>query len=128
MRRTLRVCWENRDGAYNCCRCRKCLIMMIALEALGVRGSFPTFPGELDLDLLAEAELTQQIQLVMWEDTLDLLRAAGRIDLAVPVARLLARGKRNLGLPLSYRPRATPGPPPLTGYAEPGPTAAPDRR
>jgi Polysaccharide pyruvyl transferase len=128
VRRSLRVCWENRDGAYNCCRCRKCLITMIGLEALGVRGSFPTFPGELDLDLLAEAELTQMIQLVMWEDTLDAARAAGRIDLAVPVARLVARGKRNLGLPLSYRSRATPGPPPLRGYAGSGATAAPGRR
>jgi len=109
VRRTLRVCWENHDGAYNCCRCRKCLITMIGLEALGVRGSFPTFPGDLDLDLLAEAELTQMIQLVMWEDTLDAAQAAGRIDLAAPVARLVGRGKRNLGLPPSYRSRAATG-------------------
>ena len=35
-RRTLRVCWRNLDGRYNCGRCEKCLRTMVALEALGV--------------------------------------------------------------------------------------------
>ncbi|HEU4461898.1 MAG TPA: hypothetical protein VFR75_04825, partial [Solirubrobacterales bacterium] len=32
VRRTLRTCWENPEGAYNCGRCRKCLQTMISLE------------------------------------------------------------------------------------------------
>src|SRR5262249_41756622 len=34
-RHWLRVCWENRNGAYNCGRCEKCLRTMVALDALG---------------------------------------------------------------------------------------------
>lgn len=32
VRRSLRVCWENRDGAYNCGHCPKCLLTMCELE------------------------------------------------------------------------------------------------
>jgi hypothetical protein len=41
---SLRVCWENRGGAYNCGRCEKCLRTMIELElceALARTGQFP---------------------------------------------------------------------------------------
>ena len=31
----LRVCWKNRGGAYNCCRCEKCLRTMLDLQAAG---------------------------------------------------------------------------------------------
>ncbi len=130
VQRTLRVCWENRDGAYNCGRCRKCIFTMVTLEALGMREAVETFPADLDLDLLDETEISQRIQLTLWEDVLDAIRATGRVDLAPPVARLIAGGKRNLGLPLSHRGRATPGPPPLRGYAAncAAATDAPDRR
>jgi hypothetical protein len=33
---SLRVCWENRGGAYNCCRCEKCVRTMTTLAILGV--------------------------------------------------------------------------------------------
>jgi hypothetical protein len=100
---TLRVCWENRGGEYNCCGCRKCVLTMISLEAMGVLGRFPTFPGELDLDLLAGFEISQPIQLVIWEDLLDTTREAGRPDLERAVELVLATGKRALALPPSYR-------------------------
>jgi hypothetical protein len=128
VRRTLRVCWQNRDGAYNCGRCRKCLYTMAALEAVGARDAVETFPPELDVELLAAAEINHRSELFLFEDLLDAIRAAGRADLAPPVARLVARGKRKLGLPLSYRSRATPGPPPLRGYAPRAATAARGRR
>jgi uncharacterized SAM-binding protein YcdF (DUF218 family) len=41
---SLRVCWENRDGAYNCGRCEKCMRTMVGLAALGKLGDFETFP------------------------------------------------------------------------------------
>ncbi len=46
--RTLRVCWLNFGGAYNCGRCEKCLRTMIALRAAGALHKARTF-GELDL-------------------------------------------------------------------------------
>ncbi len=46
---TLRVCWQNGAGTYNCCQCRKCLTTMVMLRALGVLSRAATFPARLDL-------------------------------------------------------------------------------
>jgi hypothetical protein len=81
---TLRTCWENLGGAYNCGRCRKCLLTMVSLEAIGAREGVTTFPAELDLGVLDGAELTQPIALALWEDLLDHVRDCGRTDLAPP--------------------------------------------
>jgi uncharacterized SAM-binding protein YcdF (DUF218 family) len=43
-RRSLRVCWTNDGGAYNCGHCEKCLRTMLALAALGELDRFTTFP------------------------------------------------------------------------------------
>lgn len=44
----LRVCWENRGGAYNCGRCEKCLRTMIGLRAAGALESCRTLPHHVD--------------------------------------------------------------------------------
>jgi hypothetical protein len=105
--RTLRVCWENRDGAYNCGRCRKCLSTLITLEALGARESFTTFPftPQLDLAPLADVAAPNVLVVTLWQDILDLIREQGRDDLEPAVAEVVARGKQGLGLPASYRRR-----------------------
>jgi hypothetical protein len=127
---TLRVCWQNPGGAYNCGRCRKCVLTMITLEAIGAREMFTTFPSELDLSLLAEFEVEQSISLGLWEDTLDTARAAGRADLERAIEPVVARGKSNLGLPpthsgrRSHRPPATPGSARLDERAKPESDAA----
>lgn len=46
--RWLRVCWENRDGAYNCGRCEKCLRTKVALRAVGALERCRTMPGPLE--------------------------------------------------------------------------------
>jgi len=112
VRQTLRVCWENPGGAYNCGRCRKCLMTMCGLEALGARQQIATFPPQLDLDTVAAVELTQPVLLTLWEDVLDAARAAGHPELERAVGATVARGRRLLGLPPSYRRRKAPGPPP----------------
>ncbi len=117
VQQTLRVCWENRDGAYNCGRCRKCLTTMIALEALGARREVVTFPPELDLDAVAAIEIPTPVLLSFWEDLLDATRAANRPDLERPVEAVVTRGRRDLGLPSHYRRRALPGPPPTVRIA-----------
>ncbi len=123
VKRTLRVCWENRGGAYNCGRCRKCLMTMITLEAFGARSGIETFPPDLDLKDVAAIEIKQVVLLTLWEDVLDAVRAEGRADLEPAVEETVERAKRGLGLPASYRRRHLPGPPPLSGNSAPDPTS-----
>ncbi len=118
VRRTLRVCWENRDGAYNCGRCRKCLMTMITLEAFGARSGIETFPPKLDLDDIAAIEIEQVTVLTLWEDVLDAVRVRERVDLEPAVERAVERAKRKLGLPPSYRRRHLPGPPRLRNTSQ----------
>lgn len=117
VRRTLRVCWENPDGAYNCGRCRKCMMTKISLEAIGALEEVSTFSPGLDLELLDGFELSQPIQLVLWEDVLDTVRDRGRKDLERAVEPVVSRGKRDLGLAQSYRSRMSRG-----GTGPAGPT------
>jgi hypothetical protein len=117
VQRTLRVCWENHGGAYNCGRCRKCMLTMVSLEAIGARSRIATFPSDLDLDLLANFEISLPIALVLWEDVLDTTRAAGRPDLERPVEQLVVRGRRALGRAPAQRERHGPGPAPTIRLA-----------
>jgi hypothetical protein len=116
-RRTLRVCWENPGGAYNCGSCRKCLMTMITLEALGMLDRVETFPDELPLESLAAIEVNQHATLSLWEDVLDEVRAAGREDLEAAIEPRVQEAKPILGLPADHRGRSRPGPPPV----RPGP-------
>jgi hypothetical protein len=113
--RSLRVCWEIPDQTYNCGHCRKCLMTLIALEAIGARQRVTSFPPELNLDpkILAEISINHVVSLTLWEDILDVIREKGREDLEPAVAGVVARAKSHLGLPRSFRRRQRPGPPPL---------------
>lgn len=111
VRKTLRICWQNPDDAYNCGRCRKCLTTMAALEAIDALEAVETLPSELDLDALAEIEVSQQVSLTLWEDKWDAARAAGKTDLEAALGSVIERGRRNIGLPSSYRRRSSPPPP-----------------
>jgi len=55
-RRWLRVCWENRGGAYNCGRCEKCVRTLVELRLAGVADRFESFP-DLRLDDVAAVPL-----------------------------------------------------------------------
>jgi hypothetical protein len=113
VQRSLRVCWENPDGAYNCGRCMKCLLTMASLEVEGKRSLVETFPPELDHQGIAGVMIPRPLQLSFWEDVLDAVRAAARADLEPAVETAVDGGKRRLGLPRNYRRRNLPGPPPL---------------
>src|SRR4029079_18844915 len=86
-------------AAYNCGRCRKCVMTMVPLEAFGALKAVATFPGEIDPDLIDEYELGQELVLKLWQDIIDAAREASRPDLEAPVARLGDRTRRKLGLP-----------------------------
>jgi hypothetical protein len=112
VRKSLRVCWENPDGAYNCGRCRKCLLTMATLATADALAPVETFPDEIDLDAVAEVVLPVPVLLTLWEDLLDAARAAGKTELERAVATAVTRSQRLLGLPPGYRRRNLPGPPP----------------
>ncbi len=129
---TLRVCWQNFDGAYNCGRCSKCLRAIVTFEALGASDRMRTFPP-LQVGRLEELDIPQLLQMLNWEDTLQTIRAAGRSDLAPAIEDLLERGRHQLGLPADFRTRVldprssrapTPPPPGPTLFAEPATAAA----
>ncbi len=123
VRRTLRICWQNPDGAYNCGRCRKCVSTMTILEIAGTLEAVETFPSELDLDAVAAITPQQTLSLAGWEDTLDAVREAGRRDLEPAVESVVENGKSHFGLPRSHRSRSLPGPSPLNPRPEPPPAA-----
>ncbi len=87
----LRVCWENRDGAYNCGRCPKCLRTLINLEVAGVRDRFDTFPGSLDLDAVRRLPVEHRSDRQMLEESLWMAEAEDRRpDIAEALRTLLA--------------------------------------
>ncbi|HEX6206275.1 MAG TPA: polysaccharide pyruvyl transferase family protein [Solirubrobacterales bacterium] len=111
VQKTLRICWRNPDDAYNCGHCRKCLTTMAALDAVDALEAVETLPSEVDLEALAKIEVSYVVSLTLWEDKLDAARAAGKTDLEAAIRTVVERGKRNIGLPASYRRRRTPPPP-----------------
>jgi hypothetical protein len=94
---TLRVCWLNPDGAYNCGRCGKCLLTLIGLEAIGARGKVRTFPAELDLRPLQSYRIVTPLQLTLWEELLDAVVTAGREDLARALEPAVEAGRQAVG-------------------------------
>ena len=51
---SLRVCYENRDGTYNCGQCRKCLSTMIDLSIVGALDRCTTFKTDLDINKVSQ--------------------------------------------------------------------------
>ncbi len=99
VQRTLRVCWQNPDGAYNCGSCGKCLLTMIALEATGAREKVSSFPAELDLTPLQSYRIVTPLQLTLWEELLEAVQEAGRADLAGALAPAVEAGRQAVGGP-----------------------------
>jgi len=74
--RYLRVCWENRGGAYNCGQCEKCLRTMACLRTVGVLQRCPAFERPLDLEALAAVEV-KEIYRAHLERNLEVLERSG---------------------------------------------------
>jgi hypothetical protein len=55
--RSLRVCWKNTNGAYNCGRCEKCLRTMVGLYAAGALDSCTTFREPLDVKRISNLDV-----------------------------------------------------------------------
>lgn len=79
---TLRVCWENRDGAYNCGRCEKCLRTMVSLEILRALEKCPTFPTPLSLETVRQFKLTGHVASLHWNGNYRAALKHNRPDIA----------------------------------------------
>lgn len=75
--RHLRVCWENRDGTYNCGTCKKCLRTMIALRIAGKLEACETLPHEIDLDAVRALPLGDRNTWARHAELIRHLRAEG---------------------------------------------------
>lgn len=75
--RHLRVCWENRDGTYNCGTCKKCLRTMIALAIAGNLESCATLPHTIDLDAVRALPLGDVNTLARHAELIHHLREEG---------------------------------------------------
>jgi hypothetical protein len=93
--RHLRVCWENRGGAYNCGRCRKCLLAMACLRIVGALDRCEAFPVALDLQSLARVPLTSAAGMgTFTTQFLGAAEAAGDLEVADALRRALRRATK----------------------------------
>jgi hypothetical protein len=74
----LRVCWENRDGKYNCGRCEKCLRTMVSLTIADALEECATFDGPIDVDAVAALRLPNQHTRAFFAENLAALAASGK--------------------------------------------------
>lgn len=75
--RHLRVCWENRDGTYNCGQCRKCIRTQIALKIAGRLEACETLPDTIDLDEVRSMPLGDVNTIARHAELVHHLRALG---------------------------------------------------
>jgi len=73
----LRVCWENRNGSYNCGKCGKCLRVMANLRLFKALNKVRTFDRPFELALLARAPIELSTIRYCAEITLKIARSRG---------------------------------------------------
>jgi hypothetical protein len=93
----LRVCWQNVEGTYNCCRCEKCLRTMAELELNGVLDKMEAFPLPLTADVLGSLHIHPHL-FGFWQEWLDRARSAN-VDpsLCDAIDQVLARERSRTG-------------------------------
>lgn len=84
--KTLRVCYKNTEGSYNCCECEKCLRTMTTLYAVNKLNKAITFPKPLDPALIKAIDLRWEVKRNMAKDNLELLAVNGLKNSAVYAA------------------------------------------
>ena len=88
----LRVCWENRGGAYNCGHCPKCVRTLLDLEVAGVRERFASFPPGWDPTWIRDIPMPRRSERQFLEECLWMAEAEGRQELAELLQARIARG------------------------------------
>ncbi len=90
----LRVCMENRNGAYNCGKCEKCVRTMLALHLAGALSKF-NFPTKLTPELVKAKNLGNPFHILQSEEILHELERRGEDQLANALSQVLEK-KKNL--------------------------------
>lgn len=85
----LRVCWKNVGSRMNCGRCEKCIRTMLAVDACGLLGRFPSF--EHGTGLVAAIDALPSVDDVVEPFYRDLLGRGLSQPTAAAVGRLLER-------------------------------------
>jgi len=94
----LRVCWQNPGGAYNCGRCRKCLLVMLALDAVGLLSRCRTLPHEIHPQDVDAVDVWSESGLLYMEENRDAYRGHDADPaLLAAVERAIASERRRLG-------------------------------
>jgi len=87
----LRVCWENRNGAYNCGRCSKCVRTMLALYLAGALSNF-NFPTTLTPELVKAISYNPEPDVILHtEQILHELQRRGEHQLANALSQATKR-------------------------------------
>jgi len=76
--KSLRVCWENPEGAYNCCKCEKCLRTMIELQIHDALHKCTAFDHPLDLRRIARIDVTDKYHKIFVEESLGAVEQTGK--------------------------------------------------
>ena len=94
-RKHLRVCWENRGGAYNCGTCMKCVLTMIDIHLARATQKVDSFPTELSADLIRQTNLNTESNLILdiIKKQMADLRQNGEDELANALGDALRTGK-----------------------------------
>jgi hypothetical protein len=87
---TLRVCWENPEGAYNCGRCRKCLTTMANLLLVGALQRCATFDRPLNVRALSRMGMSANTPFLL-ESTLEMAEKTGHTAVARALRDCLSR-------------------------------------
>lgn len=80
--RHLRVCWENRDGKYNCGTCDKCLLTAAALSMTGALERCETLPSRLKLGALRALVISKRNSIVRVAEILTYAQSHGYTEVA----------------------------------------------
>jgi hypothetical protein len=89
----LRVCWEMRERAYNCCKCEKCIRTMLELCLAGDLSNFRTFPIALTPELVRNINLVTPTARRFALSTLSQLQRKRKTKLAVALAEALQKSR-----------------------------------
>jgi hypothetical protein len=92
---SLRVCWENRGGAYNCGQCEKCLRTMADLEVAGALSRAAMFPDRIDLRAIENLVVPESVR-AHWLATLEAARnSVKHHELITAIQEALKNGQRH---------------------------------
>jgi hypothetical protein len=88
---SLRVCWENRGGQYNCGHCEKCIRTMVNLRVAGALDRCTTFKNQLDLSEVARVPIPDDCARFFVEENLQAAQEIGALELVDALDKSLSR-------------------------------------